>query len=104
MIGVIRNKRTIAGLLAAVIVLGTFGSISVDAGQRRRHHSRANGAIVGGIIGAVGGGLIGGRTGAVIGAGLGSGTGYLVQRNRNHRGRYYRGYNRRNNRGYYGRY
>lgn len=108
MSGAFIKRRTMAALLVAVVVLGTFGSIEADA-QRRggRRHSGAKGALIGGIIGAVGGGLIGGRKGTVIGAGLGAGTGYLVQRRRNDRwhrkhrgyyrgeGRYNRGYGRR---------
>ncbi len=96
MIGVVRNKRMLAMFLSMVIVLGTFGSLSVDAQRRysrhyrRPHHSRTKGAIIGGTAGLVGGALIGGRKGALIGAGAGAGTGYLIQRHRNNRHRHYR--------------
>ena len=101
MIGVVRNKRMLAAFLSMLIVLGTFGSSSVDAQRRHSsryyrgpHHSRTKGAIVGGTAGLIGGALIGGRKGAVIGAGAGAGTGYLIQRHRNHRRHrhYYRRY------------
>lgn len=95
MIEVLRSKRTLAAFLSVAILLGTFGSLSVDAQRRyysRPHHSRTKGAIIGGVAGLLGGALIGGRRGAVIGAGAGAGTGYLIQRHRNHRNywRYHR--------------
>jgi osmotically inducible lipoprotein OsmB len=93
--GVVRNKRMLAAFLSMIIVLGSFGSLSVDAQRRysRRHyssphHSRTKGAILGGAAGLVGGALIGGKKGAVIGAGAGAGTGYLIQRHRNRRHRH----------------
>ena len=95
-IGISRNKRMLAALLSAALILGTFGSLSVDAQRRyyrRPHHSRAKGALIGGAAGLIGGALIGGGKGAVIGAGAGAGTGYLIQRHRNHRR--YRHYYRR---------
>ena len=97
MTGVVRNKRMLATFLSMIIVLGTFGSLSVDAQRRysRRyyrgpHHSRTKGAIIGGTAGLVGGALIGGKKGALIGTGAGAGTGYLIQRHRNRRRHYYR--------------
>jgi hypothetical protein len=101
MIGVVRNKRMLATFLSVILVLGTFGSLSVGAQGRysrrsyyRPHHSRAKGALIGGAAGLLGGALIGGRKGALIGAGAGAGTGYLIQRHRNNRRyrRYYRRY------------
>ena len=97
MIGVVRNKCTLATFLSVALLLGTIGSLSTSAQRRyynRPHHSRAKGAIIGGAAGLIGGALIGGRKGALIGAGAGAGTGYLIQRHRNHRHyrRYYRGY------------
>jgi hypothetical protein len=97
MIRVVRSKRMIATLLSVVLMLGTFGSLSVGAQRRhyrRPHHSRAKGALIGGAAGLIGGALIGGRKGALIGAGAGAGTGYLIQRHRNRRRhqRYYRRY------------
>jgi uncharacterized protein YcfJ len=96
MIGVVRNKRMLATFLSVALLLGTFGSLSTNAQRRyyRPHHSRAKGAIIGGVAGLIGGALIGGGRGAVIGAGAGAGTGYLIQRRRNHRRyqRYYRHY------------
>lgn len=90
---VVRNKRMIATFLSLVLLLGTFGSLNVNAQRRnyRPHHSRVKGALIGGAAGLIGGALIGGRRGALIGAGAGAGTGYLIQRHRNHRRRrYYR--------------
>ena len=95
-IGISRNKRMLAALLSAVFILGTCGSLSVDAQRRhyrRPHHSRAKGALIGAGVGLIGGALIGGRKSALIGAGAGAGTGYLIQRHRNHRR--YRHYYRR---------
>ena len=97
MIEVIRSKRMLAAFLSGVLLLGTFGSLSVEAKRRyysRPHHSRTKGAIIGGVTGLLGGALIGGRKGAVIGAGAGAGTGYLIQRHRNHshHWRYHRPY------------
>jgi hypothetical protein len=43
----------------------------------------------------LGGALIGGKKGALIGTGAGAGTGYLIQRHRNNRQRYYRRHYRR---------
>jgi hypothetical protein len=82
-------------LLSVALILGTFGSLSVNAQRRyyRPHHSRTKGALIGGAAGLIGGALIGGRKGALIGAGAGAGTGYLIQRHRNHRR--YRHYYRR---------
>ena len=91
MVRSVRSKSMLATFLLLAIVMGTFGSFSVDAQRRysgrnrRPHHSRAKGALIGGGIGLLGGALIGGRKGALIGAGAGAGTGYLVQRHRNHR-------------------
>jgi osmotically inducible lipoprotein OsmB len=100
MIGVVRNKRMLATFLSVALVLGTFGSLSIGAQgryyrryNRRPHHSRAKGALIGGAAGLLGGALIGGRKGALIGAGAGAGTGYLIQRHRNDR-RYHRYYRR----------
>jgi len=96
MIGVVRKKRILAAFLSMIIVLGTFGSLTVDAQRRysgryyrRPHHSRTKGAVIGGVAGLLGGALIGGRKGALIGAGAGAGTGYLIQRHRNRRHRHY---------------
>ena len=95
------SKRMVAAVLGIVLLLGTFGNLSLAADRRHyghysrsHHHSRLNGALIGGTAGLVGGALLGGGKGAVIGAGAGAGAGYLVQRNRNHR----------HHRGYYGRY
>jgi osmotically inducible lipoprotein OsmB len=96
MIGVVRNKRMLATLLSVALLLGTFGSLSVDAQRRyyrgyyrRPHHSRAKGALIGGGVGLLGGALIGGKKGALIGTAAGAGTGYLIQRHRNQRHRRY---------------
>jgi outer membrane lipoprotein SlyB len=75
----------VAVIMGLVLLLGVF--VSDGFAQRRRHHSRRKGAIIGGVAGAVGGALIGGKKGAVIGAGAGAGTGYLIQRHRNRRNR-----------------
>jgi osmotically inducible lipoprotein OsmB len=88
-------RRLMAVVLISVVMLGgTFGSLSASA-QRRyyrsNHHSRGKGALIGGAVGLVGGALLGGGKGALIGGAAGAGTGYLIQRQRNHRhGRYYR--------------
>ena len=72
MMRVVRSKRMIATLLSVVLILGTFGSLSVGAQKRysrdynrRPRHSRAKGA---GVLIRPGGG-----------------TGYLIQRHRNQR-------------------
>jgi len=88
------NKRIWGVFLCLVLLLGTFGSVSVDAQRRYRthrphHHSRTKGAVIGGAVGAVGGALVGGGKGALIGAGAGAGTGYLIQRHRNKKHRHY---------------
>ena len=96
-----RNKQVAAALLTIVLLMGTFGTFSVNAQRRSRgyyhrvHHSRTKGALIGAGVGLVAGALLGGTKGALIGAGAGAGTGYLVQRHRNHRHRYYRHYYRR---------
>jgi hypothetical protein len=97
-----RNKRVLAALLTAVLLMGSFATLNVNAQRRSRgyyrgaHHSRAKGALIGAAAGLVGGALIGGKRGALIGTGAGAGTGYLIQRHRNNRdrryGRYYRRY------------
>jgi hypothetical protein len=91
------NKRMIAAVLGIVLLLGTFGNLSLAADRRyygrysrSHHHSRLNGALVGGAAGLVAGALLGGGKGAIIGAGAGAGAGYLVQRHRNNR--YHRRY------------
>ena len=95
-----RNKQAVAAILGVVLLIATFGAFNVNAQRRYRgdhrgpHHSRAKGALIGGAIGAIGGALIGGRRGALIGAGAGAGSGYLIQRDRNNRHRYYRRYYR----------
>jgi osmotically inducible lipoprotein OsmB len=95
------NKRTLAGLLAVVLLMGTFGAFSVNAQRYSRryygsgHHSRTKGALIGAAAGLIGGAVIGGKRGALIGAGAGAGTGYLIQRQRNSRDRRYRRYYRR---------
>jgi hypothetical protein len=86
------NKRIVAAIMGLVLLLGVF--VGEGFAQRRRnrrhHHSRTKGALIGGVAGTVGGALIGGKKGALIGAGAGAGTGYLIQRHRNkkHRRRY----------------
>ena len=92
MISFIRTKRTLTIFLSLVLLLSTFGSLSVDAQRRTRHyrrphHSRLKGALIGAGVGTVGGAVIGGGKGALIGAGAGAGTGYLIQRYRNHKHR-----------------
>ena len=93
-----QNRRTLAVLLSVILLIGTFGTFNVNAQRRSRgyyrgtHHSRAKGAIIGGVAGLIGGALIGGKRGALIGAGAGAGTGYLIQRHRNHHYRRYRHY------------
>jgi outer membrane lipoprotein SlyB len=94
MLGVVRNKRMLAAFLSIAFILGTFGSLSVGAQRRyyRRydhHHSRGKGALIGGAAGLLGGALLGGGRGALIGGAAGAGTGYLIQRHRNHRHRWY---------------
>ena len=94
----LRNRQALAALLGIVLLIGTFGTLNVNAQRRYRggpHHSRTKGAVVGALAGAIGGALIGGRRGALIGAGAGAGTGYMIQRQRNNRGRRYRRYYRR---------
>ena len=83
------NKRFFAMFLAVALLMGTFGSLSASAQRRyrRRHHSRAKGALIGGGVGLLGGALVNGKKGALIGAGAGAGTGYLIQRHRNRRHR-----------------
>lgn len=96
-----RKHQALAALLTIVLLIGTFGTFSVNAQRRSRgyyrgpHHSRAKGALIGGAVGAIGGALLGGKKGALIGAGAGAGTGYLIQRHRNNRHRHYRRYYRR---------
>ena len=96
MTGAMGIKRFGALLLVLVMLLGTFGSVSVSAQHRRRYyrshkkHSTKKGALIGGAAGLVGGALLGGGKGALIGAGAGAGTGYLIQRHRNHRHRHRR--------------
>jgi hypothetical protein len=94
-----RNKGPLAALLTIVLLIGTLGTLNVNAQRRSRgyyrhpHHSRTKGALIGGAAGLIGGALIGGKRGALIGAGAGAGTGYLIQRHRNNRNRrYYRRY------------
>src|SRR5258705_610958 len=93
-----RKKRTLAALLAIVLLTGTFGAFNVNAQRNSRryyrgtHHSRTKGALIGAGVGLVGGALVGGGRGALIGAGAGAGTGYLIQRHRNNRNRYHRYY------------
>ena len=55
MIGVVRNKRMLAAFLSVMLILGTFGSLSVSAQghYRRNHHSRTKGALVGGALGLI---------------------------------------------------
>jgi uncharacterized protein YcfJ len=93
-----RKKQAVAVLLSVILLMATFGTLDVNAQRRYRrgpHHSRTKGAVIGALAGAIGGAAIGGRRGAVIGAGAGAGTGYLIQRQRNNRGRRYRRYYRR---------
>ena len=95
MIGLVRTNRTLTIFLSVLLLLSTFGSLTVDAQRRYRryrrpHHSRLKGALIGAGVGTVGGAVIGGGKGAVIGAGAGAGTGYLIQRHRNRRHRHYR--------------
>ena len=96
-----RNRQALAALLSIVLLIGAFGTLNVSAQRRSRgyyrgpHHSRTKGAVIGALAGAIGGAAIGGKRGAVIGAGAGAGTGYLIQRQRNNRGRRYRRYYRR---------
>ena len=78
------NRRLIATILSIALLLSAFAGTGL-AQRRRHHHSRAKGALIGGLAGAAGGALIGGKKGAVIGAGAGAGTGYLIQRHRNRR-------------------
>jgi osmotically inducible lipoprotein OsmB len=88
MIRSVLKKSVVATILCMTLLLGVFSSVGfAQRRNRRHHHSRTKGAIVGGVAGAVGGALIGGRKGAVIGAGAGAGTGYLIQRHRNRRHR-----------------
>ena len=87
------NKKFWALLLVLVMLVGTFGSVSVSAQHRRyyrshKKHSEKKGALIGGASGLIGGALIGGGKGALIGAGAGAGTGYLIQRHRNHHHRH----------------
>ena len=96
MISFIRTRRTLTLFLSLLLLLSTFGSLTVDAQRRTRryyrrpHHSRTKGALIGAGIGTVGGAVVGGGKGALIGAGAGAGTGYLIQRHRNRRHRHYR--------------
>jgi len=96
-----RKRQIVATLLSIVFLIGAFGTLDANAQRRSRsyyrgtRHSRAKGAVIGGVAGLIGGTLIGGRRGALIGAGAGAGTGYLVQKHRNHRDRRYRRYHRR---------
>jgi osmotically inducible lipoprotein OsmB len=97
----LRKHQALAALLNIVLLIGTLGSLNVNAQRRSRghyhrvHHSRTKGALIGAAAGLLGGALIGGRKGALIGAGAGAGTGYLIQRHRNNRHRRYRRYYRR---------
>jgi osmotically inducible lipoprotein OsmB len=96
-----RKKQAVAVLLSVLLLIATFGTLEVNAQRRSRgyyggpRHSRTKGAVIGAVAGAIGGALIGGRRGALIGAGAGAGTGYMIQRQRNNRGRRYRRYYRR---------
>jgi outer membrane lipoprotein SlyB len=90
MVGSIRRNRMLATFVLLALMIGTLGSLNVDAQRRwgrnrRPNHSKAKGALVGAGVGLLGGALIGGRKGAVIGAGVGAGSGYLIQRHRNNR-------------------
>ena len=96
-----RTSRALAALLTIVLLIGTFGTLNVNAQRRSRghhhriHHSKAKGALIGAAAGLIGGALLGGKKGALIGAGAGAGTGYLIQRHRNRRHRHYPRYYRR---------
>jgi len=100
----LRKHRALAALLTIALLIGSFGAFDVSAQRRSRghyhriHHSRAKGALIGAAAGLLGGALIGGKKGALIGAGAGAGTGYLIQRHRNNRHRYYRRYYRHHRR------
>ena len=87
------NNRTFLSLLLAICLL-LMSAAPNALGQRRHHHSKTKGALVGGAIGAVGGALVGGGKGAVIGGAAGAGTGALVQHARNVRHRHHRSYQR----------
>jgi uncharacterized protein YcfJ len=90
MIQSVTKRNIVATLLVFVLLL--LAAVDGMAHRRpyRHHHSKTRGAIVGGVVGGVGGALLGGKKGAVIGAGAGAGTGYLIQRHRNRKHRYYR--------------
>jgi hypothetical protein len=97
----LRKHQAVAALLTIILLIGSFGTFNVSAQRRSRgyhrgtHHSRAKGALIGAGVGLLGGALIGGKKGALIGTGAGAGTGYLIQRHRNNRQRYYRRHYRR---------
>ena len=96
-----RNKQAVVALLTIVLLIGTGGTLNVNAQRRSRgryhrvHHSKTKGALIGAGAGLITGALFGGKKGALIGASAGAGTGYLIQRHRNHRHRHYRHYYRR---------
>ena len=93
MAGVVGIKRLGALFLVAVMLFGTFGSLSASAQHRRyrsHKHSTRKGALIGGATGLIGGAVVGGGKGALIGAGAGAATGYLIQRHRNNRNRHRR--------------